>query len=981
MDARSLHRFGDFSFDPAAAELRRTGSVIPLRAKTLALLEYLVRRRGEVVSRAELMAALWPGTAVTDVVLNVCISELRGALGEDARAPRYIQTVHRRGFRFAAENDPDDAVARPIDDARWFVGRDAIMADLHLRWARALVGAPQLLLIAADSGVGKTTLVDEFARQIAADPRTASDGALIVRGQCLELGTGGEPFMPLVEALTALCRGSSGEIVVSTLRRFAPGWLLLLPLPLEPSDRMTLNALAGQRGREAMLREVTRAIAEISQRFPLLIVLEDLHWTDPSTVDWLMALGHLAEGRLFIIGTVRPADAILRGHPSRLLRAAGVQGGGRWLALELLSEAAVHEYLRRRFGTRELADRLTAPLVKLTDGNPLFLITVLEQWLADGRLSNTADGWVMPGDPSEATARMPENLTRLLRDQVASFAPEERAALDAAAVTGLSFDAQHIAAGLECSVEAAEVVCRDLVERRRMLETREPAAWPDGTVGQGYRFRHAVHRRAILEQIPAARRRAMHQRIGERLEAGHSQRSEELAIDLAEHFTVAGDHERAYRYHQILGRRAVARSSYREAIANFEAACAALGQLAESPDRNRREMGLLTRLCPLLLATEGFGDRHAEDRLARLWRLARRSSGGLGLFVTLSTAQLHWRMRGEVVLATQTARELLRLAEDEDLGQEPLRITARNLVGMDCFHRGELAAAAEHLGVAVELAEGRDDAERNIFVAAPVAAARAHLAVIDALQGRAARARAAAESALGPLLQSSFPAISIAARVIFSWVFLLLDDAARVEALLDEAVLGGDVSLPMMTTVGQVMRGWARARLGRVVQGMADAEAGCRGFVESQGEATSFDVRMMTAEACLLAREFDGAASHIAEAKRILIAYHQRYVAPEIFRIEGDLALARDGSRGWLTAKAAWREGLEWACRDGQTLLRLRLALRLIRLAEAGEPDPSALDALRQAIAAVPADAGLPERAIACDLLERAAASRHQGES
>src|SRR5580692_7474553 len=197
---------------------------ILLTPKSFGLLRYLLERHGHLVTQEELLNVLWPSTFVQPEVLKGHIRDIRAALGDDPKKPRFIETLHRRGYRFIAQLtdvsrtsglDMNSPIAR-------LVGRDLEANWLRESLHRALRGERQIVFVTGESGIGKTALVDSFQRQIV----TETPHLRIARGQCVEGYGGKEPYFPILEALGQLCRGPAGDSVVPIIASQAPTWLV-----------------------------------------------------------------------------------------------------------------------------------------------------------------------------------------------------------------------------------------------------------------------------------------------------------------------------------------------------------------------------------------------------------------------------------------------------------------------------------------------------------------------------------------------------------------------------------------------------------------------------------------------------------------------------------------------------------------------------------------------------------------------------------
>lgn len=232
-------------------------------------------------------------------------------LGDDARHSRYIQTAQRRGYRFIA-SESSKSVSHSPSRPGVVVGRDGALARLHAAWAAAQAGQRQLVFVSGDAGAGKSTLIARFA---------ATSGARVAFGQCIEHYGRGEPYMPVLEALNLLCRAVGGEAVVRALREVAPTWLLQLPWFVSEGDRRHLRREAAGATQDRMLREFGELVDRMPIGWPVLLVLEDLHWSDQATVQLLGYLAHRrAPAAFMVLGTLRPTELVLEEHPLERLR-------------------------------------------------------------------------------------------------------------------------------------------------------------------------------------------------------------------------------------------------------------------------------------------------------------------------------------------------------------------------------------------------------------------------------------------------------------------------------------------------------------------------------------------------------------------------------------------------------------------------------------------------------------------------------------
>jgi DNA-binding winged helix-turn-helix (wHTH) protein/tetratricopeptide (TPR) repeat protein len=594
--------FEGFRLDRHDERLWRGQEILPLHPKSFAVLCCLLTQAGQLVTKDQILEAVWPETAVSEAVLHVAIRELRRVLGDGARRPRLIETVHGRGYRFmvpvstlvapsgpeteeAPGRVPSSTFRRPPN----FVGRDAALAQLARWWTAALQGKRQLGIIAGEPGIGKTALVDAFVAQV-----SAGEDLRVGHGQCVESYGAGEPYLPVLEALGRLGQGPDGPRVVSVLRQCAPSWLAQMPALLPPAEWEALQRIVGSTGQTRMLRELTEALDSLTTARPLVLVLEDLHWSDRATLEWLAYVARRPDPtRLFILGTYRPVEAVVQAHPLRtILTELRQHGQCVELALDYLSEADVTAYLRYRFEDSRLAANLARVLHRRTTGNPLFLIAVVDELVRQQMVTAGPAGWELQAGVEAITAIVPTTLRALIELQLEHLSSEDQTLLEAASVAGVDCSAAAVAAAVERTEEDVEARCTALAHQGQFLHAGGQAEWPDGTVTACYDFRHALYQEVLYQRVPTSRRSRWHARIGTRLAQGFGERAGEMAAALAMHLLRGRLLQQAVPYLRQAGETALERSAHREAVAYFEQALSALSHLPETHDTRTQAIDL-----------------------------------------------------------------------------------------------------------------------------------------------------------------------------------------------------------------------------------------------------------------------------------------------------------------------------------------------------------------------------------------------------
>ena len=701
--------FGQFRLDVRSERLWKGSQVIPLRPKAFSVLTYLLAHPQQLVTKQELLEAVWPGTFVTDAVLKDSVRQLREALDDRPAAPQYIETAHRRGYRFIGKvssegRDPvsqeNPAGVGPVVDSGSDVdlqslspstvgvlGRETEFNKLRGRLDRAFRGERQIVFVTGEAGIGKTTLVNALLEQAA-----AARGVWIARGQCLEHYGSGEAYLPVLDAFSRLGRTQAGGRVIDLLRQHAPAWLHELPTLVPPAERQTLQQQGVGATRERMLREMAEAAEAITKERPLILVLEDLHWSDYSTLDLIAYLARRRDpARLLVIGTYRPVDVILGDHPLKAVkRELHAHGFCQELPLESLTEAAIGEYLAVKFPHHHLPSKLARFIHRRTEGNPLFMVNVVQYLIDEHVIVEGQRSWQLRGALEEVESGVPENIRQLIERQIERLSPDERKILEGASVVGMECSAVAIAAGLDEELEHVEERCEALVQRHQFLSPARLVELPDGTLTPRYKFSHVLYLEVPYSLVPPMRRAQIHGRIGERGEAIYRVRVGEIAAELAMHFEQARDPRRAVKYLLQAAETAAHRSAHHESATLARRGLLALEALPETPDRAHQELALRMMLGVSLMAT-GFAAAEVQDVCRSALELCAEQGASRQAFMFKWLLGLSHYFRAELPRALDTAQQLVDLADS--LGDPVSIIEAHRAYGVMLVETGRFSEA------------------------------------------------------------------------------------------------------------------------------------------------------------------------------------------------------------------------------------------------------------------------------------------------
>lgn len=914
-------RFASFVVDAAEERLLRNGEILPLRRRTLAVLHHLALRPGRLVTKAELFEAVWPDVSVSEVVLAVCISELRKVLDDDARVPRFIETVHGRGYRFIGDVDDADAPSAGTPSRVGIVGRDAELARLGRHLDLALAGRRQLVFVTGDVGIGKTTVVEAFVDLLA-----AKGSFWVARGQCVELHGAGEPFLPVLEGLGRLCREPAGRALVPLLHQHAPSWLLQLPGLVASADREELVRQHAAVTRTRMLREMVVGVEALTTATPLVMVLEDLHWSDPSTYDLLSALAQGRDpARLLVIGTYRPVDL---GSDDRRLDVVGSLLDGRHpcaeIGLEPLSESATEEYLRTRFAGGSLPSGFARAVHRRTGGNPLFIVHVADQ------MGTTADVTVVP-ELTTLLGDVPGSLRRAIDKQLERLGSDERRVLDAASIAGVEFTAAEVAAALDDDVDTVETRCRTLVKRHAFLRALGPSEWPDGTVSGRYAFTHALYAEVLHDDLVESARRRHHQRIGERLESAYDGHAFEIAATLAVHFARSGDDARALAYDRKAGERAIGCHAFAEAAAHYRSALRALERLRDRDGRRVDELQLQVALGGALSQIHGFAAPEVGSVYARALALCDDVGDVQERFVAIAGLEAFYSIRGDLPIASSLGRQLLLLGESS--GDRTRLLEAHHAMGCNRMRAAELEDSRSHLEEAVALydLDPRRDAHR-LTGHDPKVCCLGHLACVQWFRGRAAQARSSAAAALAWAEELSHPPTLALALTTAASLYALRREPRHVDELATRALaVSSEYGLVFFAAIASIQRGCALAALGHGGEADELLQAGLRGYRATGAGTNDVAYRMLATDAYLQLGRMDEAQRELDFAFEAMERHGERHVEAELERLKGELIERRDRRR-WQDAERCFRKAVDVARGQGARSSELRALTSLVRL-------------------------------------------------
>ncbi len=909
MGHEQLISFPPFRLDVANERLWRGSSLIPLRPKTFAVLRYLVEHPNRLVTKEELLGAVWRGTYVSEAVPRIYVQELREVLEDSAALPRFIETVRGRGYRFivavTAAPVPSSKFQVPSEHAKEtgpqlgtvnvergtpLIGREAELAQLHSWLDKARNGERQFVFVTGEPGIGKTSLVETFLVRLANE-----HGLYIGRGRCIEHHGAGEAYLPVFEALGQLCREPAGTGLTALLNQYAPTWLAQLPWLIDAADRERLQREIAGTTRDRMLREMAELLEALTAQTPLILWLEDLHASDYSTLDLIAFLAQRKErARLLLIGAYRPADVSANGHPLKVItQDLQVRRCGKELSLDFLTEKEVSQYLTVRFPGCQFPAALVQMIHQRTDGNPLFMVNVMEYLLACESIVHVEGRWELRGEVEKMAVSVPESLQLMIERQLERLSEEEQQVLEAASVVGREFSTAAVAAALGKGVEEVEERCEKLTRRGQFLQAIEISEWPDGTVAARYRFIHSLYHNVLYDRITAARRARWHRQVGEREEVGYGNGAVEIAAELAMHFERGRDYHRAVQYLRQAGEKAIRQHACHEAIAHLSKGLELLKMLPNTPAYLQQELALQIALGGQLVATKGWGAVEVERAYTRAWELCLQEEETLQLFPVLHGLCRLYAVRPELQTARELAEQLMTLAQGAP--DQAFLLEAYWIRGATLFFLGDLPTVQTDLDQGAALYDITQHSSHSLLYGQdPGVSCRAFAAAAAWFLGLADQALKRSEAAFSLTQEISHPFTLVLALIWEAIVHQLRREAQAVQEKAEAAVmLSRKEGFTFFLALGTLLRGWALAAQGRDKEGIAQIQQGLTALQTTNQEVLRPYALALLAQAQGKAGLIAEGLSTLAEALTMVDKNGERLYEAELYRLKGELLLAQ----------------------------------------------------------------------------------------
>ena len=799
------------------------------------------------------------------------------------------------------------------------VGRESEVTLLLERWAQVQAGHGHVVLLTGDAGIGKSRLVQMLKEHVANESHVRWECRSAEYAQNTTLFPLTDLFQRLLQFRAAETHNEKLEKLERALSQYrlpveesVPLVAPFLALPV-PENRYPPLHLSSQRQRQKTLETLITILLELAEHQPVLFILEDLHWTDPTTLEFLgLLVEHVPTAAIYTLLTCRPHFQPAWHHRSYLTE----------ITVNRLSHTQVEQIVADITDGKTVPQEVLQQILVKTDGVPLFVEEMTKAILDSGHLKDTDGHYALTG--SLSTFAIPATLQDSLMARLDRLVTAKGIA-QLAAVIGRQFAYNVLLAVSQLDEATLQRELSRLIEAELLYQRGlQPEAF--------YTFKHALIQDAAYESLLKSTRQQYHQRIAQVLEAQFPETAETQPELLAHHYTEAGLSEQAVHYWQHAGQRASARSAHAEAISHLTQGLEVLKTLPDSCTRAQQELGLQNTLGPVLMAIRGWAAPEVEATYARARALCQQVGETPQLFPALMGIGTFYMASGKLQTARELREQLLSLAQRQ---QEPaLLLHAHLALGAILLWLGELAQARMHLEQGIRLYDQNPSHSPSFAGDDPGVSGRRLVALALWLLGYPDQALRRNREALTLAQELSQP-FSLA--FVLSQAALLHqlrreEQAAQEQA---EAVLSlaREQGFSRWEAWGIVMGGWALAAQGQRAEGIVQIRQGLAAWQATGQELGRVSFLALLAETYGKAGQAEAGLRVIAEALALIDKIGERVQEAELYRLQGELLLAQAGVRQQVQeAEACFQQALDVSCRQQAKSWELRAAISLSRL-------------------------------------------------
>ena len=824
-------------------------------------------------------------------------------------------TIYRVLSESGAQGRLDIAQPRGLTP---LVGRESEVTLLLERWEQAKSGEGHVVLLTGDAGIGKSRLVQMLKDHVTQEPHTRWE----CRSSEYSQNTALFPITDLFQRLLRFQAEATPNEKLAKLEHtlsqyrlpleesvqlFAP----LLSVPIPENYYPPLN-LSPQRQRQKTLETIVAILQELAEHQPVLFIVEDLHWTDPTTLELLnLVIEQTPTAALCVLLTCRPHFQPAWHHRSYLTE----------ITVNRLSQPQIERMTTHVARGKPLPTQVCVQIADKTDGVPLFVEEITKAILESGHLKEVDAHYVLTG--SLSTLAIPATLQDSLMARLDRLISAKGIAqLGAAIGRQFAYDLLYVVSQLDEATLQREL--GRLVEAEIVYQRGVP---PQAT----YVFKHALIQDAAYASLLKSTRQHYHQRIAHVLEEQFPETAEAQPELLAHHFTEAGLTEKAVHYWHTAAQRAVERSAHVEAITHLRRGMELLQTLPETPQRLQREVDMHIALGASLSATKGFATPEVEQTYSHAQHLCQHLEDPQRLFSVLRGLWIYSNVRAELQTAHTLGEQLLTLAQQ--IQDSAMLVVAHRALGATLYHLGAVASAHTHFAQGMALYDPQQSRASTLLYgedAGVVCHSFApwtlwYLGYPDQGLVRNQEAVTLAQQVAHPFSLSF--ALSFAA--------LFHQYRREVQAAQEHAEaairLAKEQGFPDWMAFGSLIRAWALAQQGQAQEGIEQIHLGLTTYRATGAELYRPSWLALLAEAQGTIGEPEVGLVVLTEALTLVDTTGARWYEPELYRLKGELLLAQSPDNH-TEAETCFQHALSIAQSQSAKSWELRAATSLARL-------------------------------------------------
>lgn len=841
-----------------------------------------------------------------------------------------------------------------------FVGRDTELLRLHSLLESSISGSGRICFVTGEAGTGKSTLVQQFCEQAQA----RNDTVTVVLGRSNAQTGAGDPYLPFMEILTMLAGEQSHKTAAvsdtysSRLRKlaknsakvlidvapdiinaFVPSAALLTKIgetiirevgsSLQDASNAPRKPLApGELDSLKIYQQFTDLLATLSRQAPLILILDDMHWADTASINLFSHLSvKLKDCPVLLLGTYRGNDLALTRRDERHPLIPALNELKRQFGDIVIDLETIRQDERRRFvdslidvEANRLDERFRVQLLEHTNGHPLFTVELLQSFKENGTLVKDADARWIPGHALDWRV-LPPRLEGVIEERIGRVEERMRDILVSGSVEGLCFTAQ-IVAQLQNMTEREILKClsQELEKRHCLVKEGSTEKIGKNWLSQ-FTFSHALFQQYLYNELSERQRMILHGDIADVLEELYRDKRDSVLLQLARHYDIADEPEKAAACLIRASSLAMRISAYDEALLQLLRALELLGQVPDGEARQRLELDAQITLFLLYRATRGWD---APELIAACNR-ARELCNALQLPLRLAPILFGlWSshlMNLGLPKALQMAQEYHQLAIQS--GDKDMQLHAYIALGNTYFWMGRMTEARQSLAEAQQrFTEERDYIDD--FGQDPGVVCFLLTSFCAWLQGETEAAIDCCNKALARAEKLAHPFSHAIALYGAATIDHHVQDVEAMTAHTAQLVkICREHHFPLYLGLGMVYQGWLGALNGNTVAGMTVMEAGFRDWIcKHGGKITHSLYRVMQAEALQRGGQYDAALAAVETGLKVVHECAEHCYEPELHRLRAELLAASDGAREDI--ECAYLKAIEVSQTQGQVNLKIR---------------------------------------------------------